>query len=190
MSATSHWALPGASLCATGGQPVGCACMTLLRLGQRGLVTAQQIERTVHLGQVLPADVERAGRGIDGAMAEQELDGAQVHPGFQEMRSKAVPQGMDAFAVGDASSALGAVVELLRGGDRDGLGGVFAGKEPRRRAVALPKWRGYVRGKSWTTPWAPSSRMGLPSGIRWVARWTLRTAGMPYSRATMAPWDR
>ena len=60
----------------------------------------------------------------------------------------------------------------------------------RHRAVALPKWRGYVRGKSWTTPWAPSSRMGLPSGIRWVARWTLRTAGMPYSRATMAPWDR
>jgi hypothetical protein len=45
---------------------------------------------------------------------------------------------MDAFAVGDASSALGAGVELLRGSDRQGLGGVVAGKEPRRRAVEFP----------------------------------------------------
>jgi hypothetical protein len=64
--------------------------MTLLRLGQRGLAIAQQIKRTVNLGEVLPGDVEIACCGIDGAMAEQELDRAQVHPGFQQMRGKAV----------------------------------------------------------------------------------------------------
>src|SRR4051812_49047350 len=112
--------------------------MTLLRLRARGSAKAQQIERTAHLGQVLPGDGERAYCGIDGAMAEQELESAQGHPGFQERWSKAVPQGMDAFAVGDTSSAFGMVVELLRGGDRHGLGSVFAGKEPRRRAVEFP----------------------------------------------------
>lgn len=71
-------------------------------------------------------------------MAEQEVDSAQVPPGCQEMGRKAVPQGMDAFAVGDTSSALGMVVELLRGGDRPRLGSVFAGNEPRRRAVEVP----------------------------------------------------
>ena len=112
--------------------------MTFLRLGARSITKAQQIERTVPLGQVLPGEVERACRGIDGAMTEQELDGAQVHPGFQEMRSKAVPQGMDAFAMGDTSGALGVGVELLGGSDRHGLGGVCAGKEPRCRAVEFP----------------------------------------------------
>jgi len=71
-------------------------------------------------------------------MAAQALERAQVHPGFQEMWSTAVPQGMDALTVGDTSSAFGMGGELLRGGDRQGLGGVFAGKEPRRRAVELP----------------------------------------------------
>lgn len=91
------------------------------------------------LGQVLPAEVERACRGIDGAMAEQAWDGAQVHPRVQALGSKAVPPGMEAFAGGDTSSALGAVVELLRGGARHGLGGVVAGTEPRRRAGECPR---------------------------------------------------
>jgi hypothetical protein len=42
------------------------------------------------------------------------------------------------LARGDASSARGAVVELLRGSDRQGLGGVVAGQEPRRRAGEFP----------------------------------------------------
>jgi hypothetical protein len=82
----------------------------------------------VHLGPLLAGEVERACCGIDGTMTEQELDRAQVHPSFQEMRRKAVPQGMDACAVGETSGALGVGVELLSGSNRHGLGGVFAEK--------------------------------------------------------------
>lgn len=76
-----------------------CAGMTLLRLRARGIAKGQQIERTVPLGQVLPADVERACRGIDGAMAEQAWDGAQVHPRVQAMGSKAVPERISTLLI-------------------------------------------------------------------------------------------
>ena len=71
-------------------------------------------------------------------MAEEEWDGAQGHPGGQEMRGTAVPSGRHAFAGGEASRTLGAVGELRRASDRQGLGGVVAGQEPRRRAGECP----------------------------------------------------
>jgi len=51
----------------------------------------QQIERAVDLGQVPPGDGEIARRRVDGAVAEQELDRGQIHPGFQEMGGKTMP---------------------------------------------------------------------------------------------------
>jgi hypothetical protein len=53
----------------------------------------------VHRGQVLPADVEIACRGIDEAIAEQELDSAQVHPGFQEIGREAVAEGISTLLI-------------------------------------------------------------------------------------------
>jgi len=64
--------------------------MPLRRLGQRGRVKGQQIERTVDLRQVLPGDGERACGGVDGAMAKEELESRQVHTRFQQMRGTAV----------------------------------------------------------------------------------------------------
>ena len=54
-------------------------------------------------------------------------------PASKQMRGKTMPQGMDAFAVGDPSEPLGVGVDLLRGGDGQGLGAVLSRKEPRRR---------------------------------------------------------
>jgi hypothetical protein len=55
----------------------------------------QQSERAVDLGQVSPGDVERACGRIDGAVAEQELDGVQLPPGFQQMCGKTMPERFD-----------------------------------------------------------------------------------------------
>jgi len=98
----------------------------------------QQIERAVDLGQVPPRDMEIPGGRLDGAVAEQELDGMQIHPGFQQMRGKTMPSCMDPFAVGDPRTLLGVGVDLLRGGDGQGLGAVVARKEPQRGAVEVP----------------------------------------------------
>jgi len=38
----------------------------------------------------------------------------QIHPGFQQMRGKAMAQRMDAFAVGDPRDPLGVVVNSVR----------------------------------------------------------------------------
>jgi hypothetical protein len=61
--------------------------------GDAGLIfrNTQQIERAVDLGQVPPGDVEIARGRVDGAVAEQELDRVQIHPGFQEMGGKTMP---------------------------------------------------------------------------------------------------
>jgi hypothetical protein len=48
----------------------------------------QQIERAEDLGQVSPGDVEIPCGRIDGAVAEQELDGVQIHPGCHPSAGK------------------------------------------------------------------------------------------------------
>jgi hypothetical protein len=40
-----------------------------------------------------------------------------------------------------------------------------------------------------TVPAVPSTAATDPSAMRWVASGTLTTAGTPYSRATIAPWE-
>src|SRR5438093_11836756 len=103
MSAISHrgrsspgWLSPVWGQPTTGG-------IASLRYGTGQVVrTAQQIEGTMDLGQVLPGDMEIPGGRIDAPVAEQELNGAQIHPGFQQMRGKAMAQCMDAFAVRDS----------------------------------------------------------------------------------------
>jgi hypothetical protein len=59
----------------------------------------QQIERAVDLGQVSPGDVEIPCGRIDGAVAEQELDGVQIHPSFQQMRGKTMPEGISTLLI-------------------------------------------------------------------------------------------
>jgi hypothetical protein len=98
----------------------------------------QQIERAVDLGQVPPGEVERARRRVHGAVAAQELDRVQSHPGFQEMGGTTMPEGMEAFAVADPRGALRAGGDLLCGSDGQGLGAVVSRQEPRRGARERP----------------------------------------------------
>ena len=58
------------------------------------------IERAVDRGQVSPGDVEIPGGRIDGAVAEQELDGGRSTPAFQQRWGTTRPEGMGALCRG------------------------------------------------------------------------------------------
>ena len=98
----------------------------------------QQIERAVDLGQVAPGDVAIPCGRIEGAVAEQEVEGGQIHPGFQQMRGQTMPSCMAPVAVGDPREPLGVGVDLVRGGDGQGRGAVVARKKPQCGAGEVP----------------------------------------------------
>ena len=97
MAATSHGGRSGpGGLSPSWGQRTAGGMASLP--GDAGLICrhTQQIERAVDLGQVPPGEVESARGRVEGAVAEQELDRVQLHPGFQEMGGTTMPEGMEA----------------------------------------------------------------------------------------------
>ena len=71
------------------------------------------IERRGDLGQIQPAHMQIDGGRGRGSMAQQQLDMVETRSGLNQMRGKAVPQGMHAGRFGDAGPFLGLVEELL-----------------------------------------------------------------------------
>ena len=107
MSATSHAGRSAPDgLSPPWGQPTVAGMASRRGAAGQPFRNTQQIERAVDLGQVAPGEVEIPCGRIDGTVAEQELDGVQIHPGFQQMRGKAMAQRMDPFAVGDPRDPL------------------------------------------------------------------------------------
>jgi hypothetical protein len=43
--------------------------------------------------------MEIPGRGLDGAVAQQELNGARINTSIEQMCGKGVPQGVNAIAL-------------------------------------------------------------------------------------------
>ena len=73
-----------------------------------GFGQAQQVEWTLELRQPFFGDVQIQGGGLQVLVSQQQLNGAQVHAGFEKMRGEAVPQGMNAM------TALHSPFDLLR----------------------------------------------------------------------------
>src|SRR4029434_2051538 len=100
MSATSHggrsW--PGWLSPAWGQRTAGGMASLRGDAGQP-FSNTQQIERAVDLGQVPPGDVEIPRGRVDGAVAQQELDRVQIHPGFQQMRGKGMPERISTLLI-------------------------------------------------------------------------------------------
>jgi hypothetical protein len=71
-------------------------------------------------------------------VAQQQLDGAKIRTGFQQMGSEAVAQRMRRNLLGQTSSADSIVKGLSQGGAADRLVWVFAWKEPSRRFLPPP----------------------------------------------------
>ena len=70
-------------------------------------------------------------------MSEQQLDGAQIGSGFQQMSGKSVTQTMGSDAFGDAGALTGYLADLLNGAVADRFASLGARKEPEWRASLL-----------------------------------------------------
>ena len=81
------------------GQPTGAGMAARRGAAGQPFRNTQQSERAGDRGQVSPGDVEIPCGRIDGAVAEQELDGGQIHPGFQQMRGKTMPERISTLLI-------------------------------------------------------------------------------------------
>jgi len=100
--------------------------------------TAQQIQRAVDRGEGRSGAGQLPGGRLDGPVAEQALESAQIHPGFQPRRGTTLSPRLEACAVGDPSDPRGVGGDLWRGGAGQGRGAVLPRQEPRRGAGAWP----------------------------------------------------
>jgi hypothetical protein len=89
-----------------------------------------QIERTLgrtHLGS---GEAEILGRGSKAAMTKQDLDGAHVGTGFQQMDGKCVPKGMRCDRFGDIATLMRPLASLLYGESADVAADSITREEP------------------------------------------------------------
>ena len=89
------------------GRDHGIVSAVLLGAGDR-----QKVQRALGGAQFLAGDLEVALRGGDGSMAHEDLDGAQVDAGFQQMSGEGVPERMDASDFADTRFGFGRVEDL------------------------------------------------------------------------------
>ena len=87
----------------TGGEGHGRLGLRLVQLLEPR--QTQQIKRTVQLLQMLAGQVQVDGRAAQAAMPHEQLNGAQVHAGFEQVRGKAMPQRVDALPALQAGPA-------------------------------------------------------------------------------------
>ena len=71
-------------------------------------------------------------------MAEQQLNGADIGAGFQQVDGEGVPQRMRAYRLADAGDAAGFLAGEFDGASGDGLAGYVTRKEPPLRPHGPP----------------------------------------------------
>src|SRR5215813_3620500 len=122
MSAISHRGRSGSGDLWLGWAQAEEGGMASLRGGARQpLGEVQQIEGTAYLSQVDAGDLQVAHRGSERAMPQQDLDGARIDAGLQEMSREAVAQGMDTRAALQPRGLPGVLIHELCGPDGQGL---------------------------------------------------------------------
>ncbi len=88
--------------------------------------------------QVFLGHMEVLERGIQAALAHQDLNGGQVDSRFEQVRRKAVPERVNTVTVGDAGSLLEAIKGSRRGTGGHVAGTHLIGKEPSFRLELPP----------------------------------------------------
>jgi hypothetical protein len=111
---------------------LGCKRGHLLVSGdRRGRIDAQKIKGATDGSQVGASHTQVAGGGIEGAVSEQQRNGARIYPGFEQMGGKGMSPGMDTFAVLQLGGLLSTVVKALGTGDGHGVVAILSWEEPR-----------------------------------------------------------
>src|SRR6266700_5786964 len=95
----------------------------------RGAGAWQQIERADCRADGGRRQLQVAGGGGQTAMAEQELDGAQIDARFEQMSGEGVTHTVGGDVLVDAGAAAGLPAGLLNSANRDGLLRRSAGEE-------------------------------------------------------------
>jgi hypothetical protein len=67
----------------------------------------QEIERAFRGLKGVPLDMDIACGGVEGAVSQEALNGAEVDAGFQQVGGEAVAEGVEAAAFANAGSKLG-----------------------------------------------------------------------------------
>src|SRR6266478_6202525 len=107
------------------------------RLGPLGLV-GDMLQRAHDLPDRLGGDARVERRGIEPGVPEQHLDHSDIDVLFQQMSGKAVPQGVERYALvdlGPIGCGMAGAIELAR---RHRLHAVAARKQPALRSCRLP----------------------------------------------------
>ena len=101
--------------------------------GEHG--SSPAVQRASDTGQSLAGEVQILGRGGELAMAEEFLNGVRIDAILQEMGGETMPEGMDAFAMGNPGLETGGGVDLLRRGDVQRGVSVNRGEKPDRGTI-------------------------------------------------------
>ena len=113
MSAPSH-----RGGCASGSARAGWAQGSELTTGlfrhwgEMGLSNAESSHGTADLGELLPADMQRAGCRLEGGMPSEELHGAWIEARVEQRGGTAVPERMHAASMRNPGALAGLVVYL------------------------------------------------------------------------------
>ena len=114
-------------------------------------------------------------------MAEQQLDGAQIGAGFQQVNGEGVAQRMRRDRLADAGPLTGLPAGAFDGERRDRLAGPVARKQPLFRASGSSS-----SPAACPTAWARASHSGLsalcPASTRMTMRWLSIAAGLQADR--------
>jgi hypothetical protein len=87
---------------------------------------------------MLAGDAEIPGGGIERPMPQQPLDRPDIDARFEQVRRKALPQGLDAVAVRDACGPLRVIVDFLGGANGQRRVGIEARKQPLGWPIEFP----------------------------------------------------
>lgn len=119
---------------------VGHGCRLRERIGRsvHWWRVAQKLQRTFGGHQFMAAQLQVARGGLDIFVAHQDLDGAQIFARFQEVRRKAMAQGMHAALLADAGFAFGLPIDFLETTFGQGFRQATARKEPDGRPIHFP----------------------------------------------------
>jgi hypothetical protein len=81
----------------------------------RGLRKPQDIQWTLGVFQPFLGDVQIPSRRLEAAMPHQGLNGGKIDSRFEQVRGKAVTQGVDSMPMDDTGTFLELVIDTRRG---------------------------------------------------------------------------
>ena len=98
----------------------------------------QQVEGAGRGTDLAGGDPQVASRGCEASVTEQQLNGAQIGTGFEQMDGKGVAQRMRCDGLGESGESMGLLTCVLDRLSRDRVVGLTAREQPLLRVHSFP----------------------------------------------------